>query len=94
MARAKKTPTKSGSEAASPPAIDEVLRQLEEVVQELESGEVPLETALGRFEVGVRLARQGGKLLDSIEERVEVLLVDRDESVPFASDTEGEDDDA
>ncbi len=93
MARAKKNPTKSSPEAASPPAIDEVLRQLEEVVQELESGEVPLETALGRFEVGVRLARQGGKLLDSIEERVEVLLADRDESVPFASDTEGENDD-
>lgn len=94
MARAKKTPTKPSSEAASPLAIDEVLRQLEEVVQELESGEVPLETALGRFEVGVRLARQGGKLLDSIEERVEVLLADRDESVPFASDTEVETDDA
>jgi exodeoxyribonuclease VII small subunit len=92
MARAKKTPTKPGLEAEAPLAIDEVLRQLEEVVQELEGGEVPLETALGRFEVGVRLARQGGKLLDGIEERVEVLLADRDEAVPFATDLEGGDD--
>jgi len=93
MARAKKIPPKPGPEAEPPPlAIDEVLRQLEEVVQELEGGEVPLETALGRFEVGVRLARQGGKLLDGIEERVEVLLADRDEAVPFATELEGGED--
>ncbi|MEZ4452164.1 MAG: exodeoxyribonuclease VII small subunit [Nannocystaceae bacterium] len=64
-------------------AIDEVLRNLERVVAELEGGELPLETALERFEAGVRLAREGGKLLDRIEERVEVLLADRDETAPF-----------
>ncbi|MCA9659874.1 MAG: exodeoxyribonuclease VII small subunit [Myxococcales bacterium] len=99
MARAKKTAKRSGREAADEPPtapLDEVLRQLEGVVHELEGGELPLEVALERFEIGVRLARQGGKLLDGIEERVEVLLADRDEAVPFAdadADDEGDEDD-
>ncbi|MCA9634786.1 MAG: exodeoxyribonuclease VII small subunit [Myxococcales bacterium] len=100
MARTKTTPTRrqASAEEASPPvapeplAIDEVLRKLESVVAELEGGEIPLEVALERFEVGVRLARQGGQLLDRIEERVEVLLADRDEVAPFAGGDEEDDD--
>lgn len=85
--RAKSTTRKQAAaegEAAGPPrAIDEVLTSLERVVAELEGGELPLETALERFEAGVRLAREGGRLLDRIEERVEVLLEGRDEAAPF-----------
>ena len=72
------------------PKIDEVLSGLERVVRELESGELPLESALAQFERGVRLARQGSALLDAVEQRVEVLLADRDAVAPFASG-EGED---
>jgi exodeoxyribonuclease VII small subunit len=57
-------------------SIDEILAGLEDVVRELESGELPLERALERFEHGVRLARQGSKVLDAVEERVEMLLAD------------------
>ena len=77
---------------SSPPAqeagIDEILDQLEGVVRQLESGDLPLEQALARFEQGVRLARQGGGLLDAVEERVERLLADRDETVPFDAEDE------
>jgi exodeoxyribonuclease VII small subunit len=69
------------------PGIDKVLDGLETVVEELESGDLPLEQALARFEEGVRLARQGGKILDAVEERVEVLLADRDEAVPMEEDS-------
>lgn len=62
--------------AEQAPSIDEVLSGLERVVEELEGGELPLERALERFEEGVRLARQGGTLLDAVEQRVEVLLAD------------------
>lgn len=65
------------------PAIDQVLGELERVVAELEAGDLPLESALKRFEDGVRLARQGGQLLDSVEQRVEMLLEGRDGTVPF-----------
>jgi exonuclease VII small subunit len=34
----------------------------------------------------VGLARRGSTLLDAVEERVEQLLSDRDETVPFTSE--------
>lgn len=76
------TPAGSGEPAAGP-AIDTVLGELERVVAELEAGDLPLETALRRFEDGVRLARQGGQLLDAVEQRVEMLLEGRDGTAPF-----------
>ncbi|HEY8374864.1 MAG TPA: exodeoxyribonuclease VII small subunit, partial [Nannocystis sp.] len=48
------------------PAIDQVLASLERVVAELEAGDLPLETALQRFEDGIRLARRGTALLDAV----------------------------
>jgi exodeoxyribonuclease VII small subunit len=66
--------------------IDEILDRLEAVVQALEAGELPLEEALRRFEHGVGLARRGSTLLDAVEERVEQLLSDRDETVPLTSE--------
>jgi len=64
-------------------SIDEILDGLEEVVQELEGGDLPLENALRRFEQGVALARKGSALLDAVEHRVEQLLAERDEAVPW-----------
>ncbi|MEM7153445.1 MAG: exodeoxyribonuclease VII small subunit [Myxococcota bacterium] len=63
--------------------MDEILDGLESVVTELEAGDLPLEDALKRFEQGVELARKGSTVLDAVEERVEELLADRDEAVPF-----------
>lgn len=68
--------------------VDEILDGLEAVVQQLESGDLPLEEALARFEHGVRLARRGGQLLDAVEQRVERLLAERDETVPFSAEDE------
>ncbi len=84
----------AGPAGAASPAIDQVLGELERVVAELEAGELPLESALKRFEDGVRLARQGGQLLDAVEQRVEMLLEGRDGTAPFpgANDDEGDDD--
>lgn len=84
--------------ATQGPAIDQVLGDLERVVAELEAGDLPLEVALQRFEDGVRLARQGGQLLDAVEQRVEMLLEGREGTAPFPGarddgDDDGEDDD-
>lgn len=68
--------------------VDEILDGLEAVVHALEAGDLPLERALEQFEEGVRLARRGGKLLDAVEQRVERLLADRDETVPFSPEDE------
>lgn len=68
--------------------VDTVLDQLEGVVAELESGELPLERALDRFAAGVRLARRGGQMLDAVEERVETLLAERDDVAPLPSSSD------
>lgn len=62
------------------PGFDEVLTTLKGVVEKLESGQLSLEAALGAFEEGVRLARQGAQILDAAERRVEILLRDGDEA--------------
>ena len=95
MARARKPsdaesaePAGQARDAADAPSdgIDDVLAQLEGVVAQLEGGDLPLEKALEQFERGVALARKGGRLLDAVEERVERLLADRDETVPFETE--------
>ena len=76
--------TSSDTSNADGATIDTVLADLERVVTQLEGGDLPLEEALSRFERGVALARRGGAMLDRVEERVEVLLADRDETVPLS----------
>jgi exonuclease VII small subunit len=51
-----------------------------------------LERALERFEEGIRLTRRSTQLLDGIDERIERLLAERDQAVPFDESTnEGDD---
>jgi exodeoxyribonuclease VII small subunit len=57
-------------------SFEQILAQLEEVVEALESGDAPLEQALSTFERGVRLSRLGARRLDEVERRIEVLLDD------------------
>ncbi|MEE9383351.1 MAG: exodeoxyribonuclease VII small subunit [Nannocystaceae bacterium] len=84
------TPKGGGPDASS--GVDDVIRSLEGTVEALESGELPLEQALERFEEGVRLAKVGNNLLNALEQRVEVLLADRDTPQPFESQSEPHDD--
>lgn len=65
-------------------SLDDVIAELEDVVDALESGELGLEEALARFEAGVKLARNGRSMLDALEERVEVLLNERGDTKPFS----------
>jgi exodeoxyribonuclease VII small subunit len=83
---AAKQPLAPGEAVEEGLGIDEILDGLEAVVQQLEAGDLPLEEALRRFEHGVGLARRGSTLLDAVEERVEQLLADRDEAVPFSNE--------
>jgi exodeoxyribonuclease VII small subunit len=55
------------------------LVSLEQVVAQLESGDLPLERALALFEEGVGLARICQSQLEEAERKVEVLLRERGE---------------
>lgn len=52
------------------------MKQLEKIVEELESGDLPLEKALKKFEEGVKLSKTCNKKLDEIEQKVTMLVKD------------------
>jgi exodeoxyribonuclease VII small subunit len=52
------------------------LEGLEEIVQQLEGGDLPLEKSLELFEQGIKLSRQCQERLSHAERRIEVLLRD------------------
>ena len=54
--------------------FEEGLAELEQIVQRLEKGELPLEDSLAAFERGVTLVRALSERLAQVEQRVEVLL--------------------
>jgi exodeoxyribonuclease VII small subunit len=56
------------------PKFEECLQRLEKIVQELEKGEVPLESSLTLFEEGMQLSAACRKELDEAEGKVEILL--------------------
>lgn len=58
--------------------FEDVIKRLEEIVAELEKGDLQLDTALMMFEEGVRLSKECLKILDNAEKRVEILMQDRD----------------
>lgn len=53
------------------------LADLENIVTQLEDGDLSLEESLKLFEDGVKLSRECKKRLDDAERRIEVLLKDR-----------------
>jgi len=58
------------------PTFEQALQQLEQVVQKLEKGELPLEESLALYEDGIRLSRLCHGKLEEAEGRIETLLKD------------------
>jgi exodeoxyribonuclease VII small subunit len=57
-------------------SFEKMLDKLEQVVRDLEAGELPLEEALKHFEKGIKLSRSCAKRLDAAERRIEEILKD------------------
>ncbi len=55
-------------------SFETCLDELEQVVKQLEAGDLPLEKSLELFERGVRLSDQCRKQLEEAETRVEILM--------------------
>ena len=63
------------AEEQSPrPAFEAGLEELERIVKEMESGDLPLERALELFEKGMKLSETCRKQLEDAETRVEILI--------------------
>ncbi len=53
--------------------FEEALSSLEGIVSELESGRLPLEKSIERFEEGVKLYKNCKSILGKVEKRIKVL---------------------
>lgn len=81
-----KSPSGPGAPAVD---LEKSLADLEAIVEQLESGELPLDKSLKEFERGVRLSRECQGALKDAEQRVQVLMAG--ELRDFASDEPPED---
>ncbi len=54
--------------------LEKTLAELEDIVEQLESGGLPLEKSLKQFERGVRLSRDCQAALQDAEQRVQLLM--------------------
>jgi len=71
--------------------FEKAMNKLEQIVQELESADLPLEKAIKKFEEGVQLSKFCSEKLDETEKRITLLLKDQNNRVfekPFNSKTE------
>lgn len=54
--------------------FEECLQRLEQIVEELEKGDIPLDRSLALFEEGMKLSQACRSELEAAEGKVEVLL--------------------
>lgn len=69
-----------------PKTFEASLEALEQIVRDLERGDLPLEKSLELFEQGIRLSRECQERLSQAERRIEILLRDnqgRPVTAPF-----------
>lgn len=66
--------TDAGETAANGATFEQAMERLEAIVAKLESGDVPLETAIELFQEGMTLSRLCGQKLEQVERRIEMLV--------------------
>lgn len=54
--------------------FEQALKQLEQIVREMESGDLPLELSLKKFEEGVELSKFCSQKLEETERRITMLM--------------------
>ena len=64
--------------------FEQTMRLLEQIVEELEAGDLPLEKAIKKFEEGVKYSKYCSDLLDETEKKITILLQKQDGSVDEA----------
>jgi len=73
------------------PTFEESLAELEAIMAELESGELPLDKMMERYERGVKALQLCRKVLDDAEKKIELLVKTKDgefETEPFPAESE------
>lgn len=73
--------------------FENAMETLENIVQELESGDLALEKAMQRFEEGIKLSKFCSDKLDETEKKITLLTGNSDNTIsetPFLEDDEAD----
>ncbi len=57
--------------------FEDTLKRLEEIVRDLEKGDLMLDDALRMYEEGIRLSRESLDILDNAEKKIEILMQEK-----------------
>ncbi|HOP99386.1 MAG TPA: exodeoxyribonuclease VII small subunit [Acetivibrio clariflavus] len=55
-------------------SFEKSLNELEEIVEKLEQGDMPLDESIKIFQRGVALSKELSKMLDEIEKKITILV--------------------
>lgn len=64
-------------------SFDELLVKLEEIVQQLETDQLPLEESIDTYETGMKLAQRCQRLLEQAELRISRIASETGETEPY-----------
>ena len=68
--------------------FENALKKLEEIVGHLETGDIPLEESLAKYEEGVKLVKLCGKKLEQARKKIEILVKTKDGKIKVEDFTE------
>jgi len=80
---AKKAVKKTASGSGQSPNFESSLEELENLVEQMEAGDITLEESLRHFERGITLTHQCQQALKQAEQKVQILIKDNGEPEPF-----------
>ncbi len=72
------------------PSFEQSMQELESIVDEMEKGDLSLESALEKFEKGIHLAKTSQKMLKDAEQKVQILMEKSGDEQLVALNTEKE----
>jgi exodeoxyribonuclease VII small subunit len=73
-------------------SFEDAMKRIEEIVADLERGELPLEESLNRFEEAIKLARKCQQQLETAKKRISKLVKAEDDGFTLEPLDEAPDD--
>lgn len=58
--------------------FEEMMKDLEKIAKDLESGELTLDESVSKFEKGMEISKQCSKILEEAEKRISILINNND----------------
>ena len=57
-------------------SFEDKMKELEQIAQELENGDLNLDESMKRFEAGIKISKELTKILDEAEKKITILIED------------------